>query len=135
MAYQYYYPNFNMPNMAQPQPVQNQGFNWVSGEAGAKSWIVGRGESALLLDSENPVFYIKSSDVAGMPLPLRILDYKETVQEPSYAPTMAQTNETDQFVTREEYNSLIDKYEELKGMLDNLKPKGKKESKDGKENE
>ena len=57
-----------------PAPSSN-GINWVSGESGAKSWIVGRGESVLLMDSESQCFYIKSADASGMPLPLRVFDY------------------------------------------------------------
>ena len=58
--------------------------NWVQGEAGARSVPVPAGQKALLMDSETNVFYVKSSDASGMPLPLRIFEYKEvssTTQE------------------------------------------------------
>lgn len=50
---------------------------WVQGEEGAKAYMVAAGNSVLLMDSENSAFYIKSTDASGMPLPLRVFDYKE----------------------------------------------------------
>lgn len=50
---------------------------WVQGEAGAKAYIVPAGRTVWLMDSENPVFYIKSTDVNGMPQPLRTFDFTE----------------------------------------------------------
>ena len=62
------------PASAQPQI---NGINWVQGEAGAKAVPVQPGQKALLMDSETNVFYVKSCDASGMPLPLRIFEYKE----------------------------------------------------------
>lgn len=64
---------------AQPTPTQTQAgaISWVQGEAGARSVPVQPGQKALLMDSETNVFYVKSCDASGMPLPLRIFEYKE----------------------------------------------------------
>lgn len=71
-------PQYYQPRMVQqPQQQPNNGITWVQGESGAKSYIATPGVPALLMDSENPVFYIKTTDQSGMPLPLRIFDYKE----------------------------------------------------------
>ena len=74
------YPQYNyvpqQPQVVQ-QPQQDNGILWVQGEAGAKSWAVAPGKSVMLMDSESNTFYIKSSDNSGMPMPLRIFDYKE----------------------------------------------------------
>lgn len=56
------------------------GIIWVQGESGAKSYQMDPNQTVLLLDSENDVFYIKQTDNSGMPLPLRIFDYKERIQ-------------------------------------------------------
>ena len=122
MAYypQQYQPNYYQPQYQAPAQQQSQGFNWVSGESGAKSWIVGRGETVLLMDSENPVFYLKSSDQAGMPLPLRIFDYSERTQACAQAPNSALVSTDGEFVTRKEYESICGKYEELRGMIEEL---------------
>lgn len=87
------------------QQVQTGGLQWVQGEAGAKAFPVSAGQSVLLMDSENDVFYIKSTDNSGMPLPLRTFDYKERTAQ--NAPKAAQNApqsaiDTSLFVTRDE---------------------------------
>lgn len=110
----------------QPQIIPQQGYsavpssngiNWVSGESGAKSWMVGRGESVLLMDSENQCFYIKSADASGMPLPLRAFDYTERTQNVLQAPQIAFNQSSDNFITRSEFDDLRAKYEELEKQL------------------
>ena len=67
-----------MPAQPVQQPQQNNnGILWVSGEVGAKSYLVAPGTSVLLMDSESEKFYIKSTDVSGMPQPLRTFEYHE----------------------------------------------------------
>lgn len=116
MTYQQMYPQYNyVPQMQQqvqqPQVVQQQpqqiqtpqndtGILWVQGEAGAKSWAVAPGKSVMLMDSESSTFYIKSSDASGMPMPLRIFDYKERTQQHTQVPVVSQPElDTSQFVT------------------------------------
>ena len=66
-----------MPAQPVQQPQQNNnGILWVSGEVGAKSYLVAPGTSVLLMDSESEKFYIKSTDVSGMPQPLRTFEGK-----------------------------------------------------------
>lgn len=99
---------YQPPMMGQPTPPSapaTPAIIWVQGEEGAKAYMVAAGNSVLLMDSENSTFYIKSTDTSGMPLPLRVFDYKErttaakmpaqTVQQPSV-----------EFVTREEFDAL-----------------------------
>lgn len=92
-----------------PQPAQQTSQSspmiWVSGEAGAKSYLVAPNTTVMLMDAENPTFYLKSADASGMPLPLRVFDYKErteAAQQPVTAPVEARTMNLDNFVTREE---------------------------------
>lgn len=78
MAIPFYPATYQNPYMQQYQPQQQSGgLIWVQGEAGAKSYPVSSGQSVLLMDSESNRFFIKSADVSGMPLPLRIFDYTE----------------------------------------------------------
>lgn len=93
--------------------------NWVQGEAGARSVPVPAGQKALLMDSETNVFYIKSSDASGMPLPLRTFEYKEVGADVKETTTPAQND----YVT----------HEELKQILADLKQKP--EQKEEKKNE
>lgn len=78
---------------------------WVQGEEGAKAYMVAAGNSVLLMDSENSAFYIKSTDASGMPLPLRVFDYKERTTAAKTPPQTAQQPGVE-FVTREEFNAL-----------------------------
>ncbi len=106
------------------QPQASQSWAYVQGEAAAKSWYVSNGQSVLLMDSESPVFYIKSADNSGIPLPLRIFDYKERTQNiPQSAPQAAQTVQEDldaKYVTRQEYDTLQGKYMEILERLNNF---------------
>lgn len=134
MAYtpQIYYPTGYQPYQMNYQPVQvpqlqqttqNQGLNWVQGESGAKAYLMVPNSTVMLMDSEDSVFYLKSTDTSGMPT-LRTFDYKERVQnvQPSSAPVpqSEQKQLNEQFVTREEYNAICGKYEELKGIVAEL---------------
>lgn len=97
-----------MAQTAQPTatPNQNNPIIWVNGEVGAKSYLVAPGNTVMLLDAENPVFYLKSADASGMPMPLRIFDYKERSAIPSQSvstPTSGENVNFDNFVTREEF--------------------------------
>jgi len=117
MAYNNYFPQFYnpMPYMA-PQPQmaaqgpqvpqnasqnQNNGITWVQGEAAAKAYPVANGQSVLLMDSEESVMYIKSTDTSGMPLPLRIFDYSERKQNKT-APVASKEPD---FVSRSEFDA------------------------------
>ena len=92
-----YYPTYYQPQMVQ-QPQQNSGIVWVQGEAGAKSYLVGAGQSVLLMDAEGSCFYIKSTDASGMPMPLRVFDYKErTTQGPATKVEYVTRDEFDEF--------------------------------------
>lgn len=78
---------------------------WVQGEEGAKAYMVAAGNSVLLMDSENSAFYIKSTDASGMPLPLRVFDYKERTTTAKTPPQTAQQPVVE-FVTRAEFDAL-----------------------------
>lgn len=92
---------YNAPNLSSnAQAQQNNQITWVQGEAAAKAYPVGAGNSVLLMDSENSVFYIKSTDQTGMPQPLRVFDYSER-KSPNTEPKAAQAQ--GEFITRSEF--------------------------------
>lgn len=104
----YNYPNYAIGypygqnyNVSQPQVQQSNGINWVQGEAGAKSYNIAAGQSVLLMDSESNVFYIKSSDISGMPLPLRIFDYTERKQK------QESPQQNNDYITRKEFEKRL----------------------------
>ena len=96
--------------VVQPQQQNDNGILWVQGEAGAKSWAVAPGKSVMLMDSESNTFYIKSSDQSGMPMPLRIFDYKERVSQSTSHPQVLQHEDIDtsQFVTKRELEKRLE---------------------------
>lgn len=108
--YQQMYPQYNyIPQqpVIQTQPTTNDnGIIWVQGEAGAKSWAVAPGKSVMLMDSENSVFYIKTTDNSGIPLPLRIFDYTERTQQDT-APAEAAQPTNSQYVTKDELKEIL----------------------------
>lgn len=106
-------PSFNQQPMVQPvqqvpTPAQqvNSGLVWVQGEAGAKSFLVAPGCTVMLMDSEGERFYLKSADASGMPLPLRVFEYKErteTAQQTAGGSVAAFGDLDNKFVTRDEF--------------------------------
>ena len=113
----------NVPQMQTvPQQQVNQGLLWVSGEIGAKSYLVAPNSTVLLMDSDAQRFYLKSADNAGMPS-LRIFEYTEVTNVPQNAPQALNTDLKelgDKFVTREEYEGLKRQYESIMERLDSI---------------
>ena len=91
---------------SQPTNPQDNSINWVQGEAGAKSYPVAPSQSVMLMDSENEVFYIKTVDASGMPLPLRIFDYKERNAQEKEVEEVPQIDMSN-YITREEFEKRI----------------------------
>lgn len=102
--------NSQPQNAATSQPTQpSNSLVWVQGEAGAKSYLVAPNNTVMLMDSEGERFYLKSADASGMPLPLRIFDYKERTNAPvgdfkGYTSDFSELD--DKFVTRKEFEEL-----------------------------
>ena len=94
-----------MMGQAAQQPQGTPSIIWVQGEEGAKAYMVAAGNSVLLMDSENSAFYIKSTDASGMPLPLRVFDYKERTTAAKMPHQTAQ-QPGGEFVTRAEFDAL-----------------------------
>ena len=118
-----YQQTVNIPQIqTTQQPQVNQGLLWVSGEVGAKSYLVAPNSTVLLMDSDTQRFYLKSADNAGMPS-LRIFEYSEVTNTPTTsvnAPNLDENVLNDKFVTREEYEGLKRQYESIMERLDSL---------------
>ena len=118
--YNPYYPNSgampDMLNQLRTQPVQqvaqpSNGIVWVQGEAAAKSFVVSPNTTVMLLDSENSVFYLKTSDASGMPLPLRVFDYSERTQNAqnsaNFGANKAEGVDFNNFVTHDQLQDIL----------------------------
>lgn len=131
ITYQQMYPTYSYApqQMTQPvmqqsltQPVNDTGILWVQGEAGAKSWAVAPGKSVMLMDSESSTFYIKSSDNSGMPMPLRIFDYKERTEQVVQSPAIQhQEIDTSKFVTWDDLDKRLNELLKQKEVSDDGK--------------
>jgi hypothetical protein len=74
------------------------------------------------MDSEAERFYIKSTDVSGMPQPLRVFEYHEiNGRMPQKQPEAAMN---DMYVTRKEYQDLFDKYNEILDKINSFPASG-----------
>lgn len=115
--YSYQQPQQNYSQMQQPQ----SGIIWVQGEAGAKAYPVSAGSNVLLMDSESECFYIKSTDMSGMPQPLRVFEYKEVINQPQTSNQYSQAALPDmsQYVKKSEFEQLQKQFKELKEEKDN----------------
>lgn len=111
-------PTLNAQQNPQQQQNTSNGIQWVQGEAAAKSFFVPAGQNVLLMDSESSCFYIKSTDNAGMPLPLRIFDYTERKQETNAIFQNSENNAQTEFIAREEFEK---KFGEIETELRKLK--------------
>lgn len=84
----------SQPQISYQAPSQNQSIIWVQGEAGAKAYPVAAGQSVLLMDSEDAVLYVKSTDISGRPLPMESYDLvkRESVVNTSQISQRTQEN-------------------------------------------
>ena len=89
----------------QPQPQQNNSVSVVTvqGEAGARIYPVAAGNTVLLIDFDSKKFWLKSTDLNGMPSRFAAFSFTEEIKP---------ANDTDNFISRNEFN-------ELKQSIDN----------------
>ena len=137
------YPNYSQMQPVQTQPVQqysqqnvpysqaNNSITWVQGQSGAKAYPVSPNTNALLMDAESEQFFIKSVDASGMPMPLRVFEYKEVFPSSEVVDTQhshdAPQIDTSEFATKDEIA-------EIKKMLDELLAQQSKSAKGEKSN-
>lgn len=123
---QYGYQNqMQQPQMSYQQPQQmnyqqqayqmapqgNQSIIWVQGEAGAKAYPVAAGQSVLLMDSEDAVLYVKSTDVTGRPLPMESYDLVKrdsVVNVPQISQRASSQGQTNQAMNTNEFVKMSD---------------------------
>lgn len=106
-------------NIPQPPQQINQGLLWVSGEVGAKSYLVAPNSTVLLMDSDAQRFYLKSADQSGMPN-LRVFEYTEVLQNAPQVPYGDFKELDGKYVTRAEYEGLKSHYDKILERLDSI---------------
>jgi hypothetical protein len=122
----YYQPQYQVPQVQQPVQQQSNGIIWVSGEAGAKAYLVAPNNTVQLWDSESQTIYLKSADASGMPS-MKILDYtiRDTtpVNGPVSASASSQTNSTE-YATKAEFKAIQGEIDALKAAIGAADRKG-----------
>lgn len=107
-----YQPYYQAPNYQQntQQQMQGNGIVWVSGEAGAKAYLVAPNTSVALWDSESDVIYLKSADASGMPS-MKVIDYKvrNSASEQSHS-----VNQQVSYATKDDVNMLQSEIDKLR---------------------
>lgn len=142
MAYPIYqYPPM-MPQQA-PPPITPQipqfnnvpnvisGKVWVSGEAGAKAYLVAPNSDVTLWDSEQNVIYLKSADASGMPT-MKILDYTiRGAENATTPPKEVEPINTAEFVLKSDYEALKGEIEDIKEQLKHVPRQSNRPKKGG----
>lgn len=118
VGYQPYYQQYQQPQQG------NSGIIWVSGEAGAKAYLVAPNSTVQLWDSERQTIYLKSADASGMPS-IKVLDY--TIRNVPNSPSSPGLTNLSAYATKDEFEALRGKYEALRAEIDEMiSKKGKK---------
>lgn len=103
----------------QQQPFQQGSLIWVSGEAGAKAYLVAPNTTVQLWDSEANCVYLKSADATGMPS-MKILDYTIRNAQNDAKKTPLE-NEPKEYATKDDMAALkaelMRKIDDIKGDL------------------
>ena len=119
MAYYNGFPATYQPYYQPQQTQQNNGIIWVSGEAGAKAYMVAPNNTVQLWDSESQTIYLKSADASGMPS-IRVLDYtiRDSASNGANNPIAAQKVDLSDYVTKDEIKAVTEQITALKSKVD-----------------
>lgn len=125
MTYQPMYQQYQQPMMPQPAQIpqatqaQSNGIIWVSGEAGAKAYLVAPNTTVQLWDSEAQRIYLKSADASGMPS-IKTLDYTIREAPQQNAPAVTQEQSRADYATKEDVSALYEQISTLRAEIDGL---------------
>lgn len=109
------------------QPVQNNNIIWVTGEAGAKSYLVAPNTTVQLWDSESQTIYLKSADASGMPS-IKTLEYTIKNDNPPLEAKLVE----EEYISREEFEDLKGEIKSLGKEIDKLKNSKREDKSNGK---
>lgn len=114
-----YYPpmmaqNFRQPpQMPQQMIPQQEEILYVPNQQAAEAYLMAPNSFVRLWDAQAPRFYEKRTDPQGRPFPMDVYEFHKVTDEPKNE----ETNLSEQFVTRKEF-------EELRAKLEPKKKKG-----------
>ena len=124
MAYFNGYPATYQPYYQPAQQPQQNGIIWVSGEAGAKAYMVAPNNTVQLWDSESQTIYLKSADASGMPS-YKVLDYtiRETAKNGANTAPVLSDDRLSTYATKDEIKAVSDRISELSERIDKMEVK------------
>ena len=110
------------PQNAQPQPQQQvpiqSNIEYVNGIEGAKAFILPPNAQKLLLDSDNPFFYIKTTDLQGKPSVRR---FKYIDIDAEKVDTKQDDKSLDNYVSFDQFTQLLNDFNDLKDEFQKYK--------------
>ena len=108
-------------NVAPVQPSVQGGLIWVSGEAGAKAYLVAPNTTVALYDSENQTIYLKSADASGMPS-MKILDYtiRDFNKTAPSTPLAGSQDKLPDFATKDDLKGISDEISALRAKVESI---------------
>jgi hypothetical protein len=126
-------PMQNVPQMEYPQyqqmPQQTSDMIWVLNESEATAYPVAPNNSVVLWDKNNPVIYVKSVNMQGVPS-MRVLDFSERM--PDNASKTAAEHKCQcggKFAPIEDFKSLQEEFKALQEKVEALNAKATTKSK------
>lgn len=115
---------FNQPNYNQPQapqyPQNENVYAFVNGVEGAKSYQLRPNQSVMLMDSEQPLCYMKSANAMGQATLryFRLTEISENDAKGASAPAP-----TPDYVAKADFNALSRRVDELTRQFRKSQPK------------
>ena len=113
--YNPYQPNpYGMPQYGNYQPVQPQGqqqntYAFVNGVEGAKSYPMAPNQTVMLMDSDNPIAYMKQSNAMGQ----ATIKYFRLVETNENEIRGVQAKPANEYVLKSDFEALSKKVESL----------------------
>lgn len=80
---------------------------WVNGEVGARAYTIAPNSTILLMDSDDPIFYIKTSDIGG----------KATIKAYKYEEVLEDSRHND-YILKSDLQKVLNDIEDIKRRLD-----------------
>lgn len=104
--------SMNMPNMPMRNNnnVQNNMYAYVNGIEGAKAYIVPPNTKMILMDSDNPIFYLKASNEFGQ-ANIRTFKFEEV--------TGTETNNKTDYASIQAVQGLAERIKKLEEVISN----------------
>lgn len=115
------YPQYQQMPMSQPTPTSDM--IWVLNESEATAYPVAPNNSVVLWDKNNPVIYVKSVNMQGVPS-MRVLDFSERMLD--NAPKTAVEHKCQcggKFAPIEDFRRLQEEFEALQEKVEALNAK------------